>query len=58
MMRYRSSVGAKWTHEHFNHWTAHVEWGKTLMSDQFLNSGIGAWWFHHYHTTGMGTYEG
>ena len=57
MMRYRSSVGAKWTHEHFNHWTAHVEWGKTLMSDQFLNSGIGAWWFHHYHTTGMGTYE-
>ena len=56
-LRYKSPMAAKWKHATFDNWQAHVHWAKTLTGPQFLNSGIGSWWFHHYHTTGMGTYD-
>jgi hypothetical protein len=55
--QYKTPTISKWKHDGFNWWTAHKEWANTLLSDEFLNGGIGSWWFHHYHTTGMGTYE-
>jgi hypothetical protein len=56
-LQYKSPMAAQWKHATFDKWKAHIHWAKTLTGPQFLNSGIGSWWFHHYHTTGMGTYE-
>ena len=55
--QYIASSRAKWKHDGFNSWTAHEEYAKYLISPHFLDSGIGSWHFHHYHTTGIGTYE-
>jgi hypothetical protein len=59
--QYSTMTSARWKHDGFNWWTAHLEWGKTLFDPEknrgWDGGGIGSWWFHHYHTTGMGTYE-
>ena len=55
--QYSSATPAKWKHDGFNWWTAHEEYAKYLISPYFVDSGIGSWHFHHYHTTGIGTYE-
>jgi len=54
---YEADTGARWKHDGFNWWTAHEEYAKFLLSPEYLDSGIGSWWFHHYQTTGIGTYD-